>query len=157
MTSNRQSIDLTTARVTRLIQMDAVPNYVVKALLAQRDELLASLEPVAWSVEASHDGSLCRPFLLRKDACTYANTKAPQHPGVKWTVVPLYRSPSTDWKGHSMTSDRRVEASLCNRHSWKVWWTQRLKKLRGKGSGQRLPYEMLTCRNCQSASGRWKR
>lgn len=43
-TSNRQSIDLTTARVTRLVQMDAVPIYVVKALLAQRDELLASLK-----------------------------------------------------------------------------------------------------------------
>jgi len=43
------------------------------------------------------------------------------------------------------------------RHSWKVWWTRRLKKIGGPNDGKFMPYEWLTCRNCQAIKGRWKR
>lgn len=49
-------------------------------------------EPVAWTVEASHDGSLCQPFLMRQDAALYASNKREIHPDVKWTLVPLHRT-----------------------------------------------------------------
>jgi hypothetical protein len=59
-----------------------------------------------------------------------------------------------------MTVLTKKKSSRCEggqRHVWKVWWTQRLNKLSGKGAGYRMPYEHLTCINCQATNGRWQR
>lgn len=49
-------------------------------------------KPTAWAVEASHDKSLSRPYLEVGGAEAHAHTKRSQHPSIKWTVVPLFRS-----------------------------------------------------------------
>lgn len=50
--------------------------------------------PIAYTVQASHDGSYCPPFLFRMDAANYQRQKSEMHPGVTWTIVPLYSCPA---------------------------------------------------------------
>lgn len=74
---------------------DKMPPEAVTALqdllgpLRYSDETAG--EPVAWCVEASHDGSLSPPTALRMDAASHQTNMRAIHPGITWTLVPLYR------------------------------------------------------------------
>jgi hypothetical protein len=79
-------------------QADAAKRYceirraAVEALGGRRRSDETSERPAAWCVEASHDGSLSPPVALRQDAVLHQQNMREQHPGVMWTLVPLYRS-----------------------------------------------------------------
>lgn len=73
-----------------------------EALSGEHQQVETTAPPVAWCVEASHDGSLSPPVAFRQDAVLHQQNMREQHPGITWTLVPLYRRSAVE------TSDFQV-------------------------------------------------